>query len=235
MNHQRNTLLAGIAALALIAGAGAAAGQEAQKNQGPQTKPPQAAQQLNQKAGATMGQGNQAQGGKMGPSAQQQNHGATGRAEPNAMQGDPNGKAAVEQNRQNGNAAQRQNEHNGAAAAQQQNQGGRENNAAAQRERNGLQGLQGNASGLSKPLTTAQRTHIRDTVINAHGAPRVAHVDFDIAVGTAIPRSGIRIIPVPETLVEIEPRWRGFEYFVYEDEVVIVDPNDMRIVAVVPA
>ena len=37
------------------------------------------------------------------------------------------------------------------------------------------------------------------------------------------------------TLVRIEPEWRGFLYFVYEDEVVIVSPDDMKIVAVVPA
>ena len=49
-----------------------------------------------------------------------------------------------------------------------------------------------------------------------------------------IPRNGIEIVPVPETLVQIEPEWRGFLYFVYEDEIVIVNPDDMRIVAVVP-
>jgi hypothetical protein len=45
----------------------------------------------------------------------------------------------------------------------------------------------------------------------------------------------IHVVPVPETLVRIEPEWRGFLYFVYEDEVVIVSPDDMKIVAVVPA
>jgi Protein of unknown function (DUF1236) len=71
-------------------------------------------------------------------------------------------------------------------------------------------------------------------VINARGAPRVGHVDFDVRVGTAIPRDRIHIVPVPETLVQIDPAWSGFLYFVYEDEVVIVDPSDMRIVAILP-
>lgn len=39
---------------------------------------------------------------------------------------------------------------------------------------------------------------------------------------------------MPETLALIEPECRGFLYFVYEDEVVIVNPSDMKIVAVVP-
>ena len=42
------------------------------------------------------------------------------------------------------------------------------------------------------------------------------------------------IIAVPETLVQIDPGWSGFLYFVYEDEIVIVDPSDMEIVAILP-
>jgi hypothetical protein len=45
----------------------------------------------------------------------------------------------------------------------------------------------------------------------------------------------VQIVPVPETLVSIEPEWRGYLYFVYEDEVVIVNPRYMRIVAVLDA
>jgi hypothetical protein len=36
------------------------------------------------------------------------------------------------------------------------------------------------------------------------------------------------------TLVQIDPGWRDFLYFVYEDEVAIVDPHDMTIVAILP-
>jgi hypothetical protein len=266
MNYQRKTLLAGIAALALVAGTGLASAQE---TQGSQSKQPHATQQMNQAPGA-----------KTGQSAQQTNRGMTGRSEQNAAQGEHNGKAAQqenkysgktaqeqnkhhgrtaqEQNKHNGRTAQQQNKHNGRTAEQryqsnersqrngtavnQQNerngtaaqQRGRENNAAAQGGRN-MQGMQGNAAGTNVKLSEEQRTRIRNTVIHAAGAPRVGHVDFDVAVGTAIPRDRIHVIPVPETLVRIEPAWRGYEYFVYEDEVVIVNPNDMRIVAVVPA
>ena len=78
-----------------------------------------------------------------------------------------------------------------------------------------------------------QRTTIKRTIIDAHSAPRADHVDFNVRVGTVVPRDSIHVISVPETLVRIEPQWRGLLYFVYEDEVVIVDPNDMHIVAVV--
>ena len=65
------------------------------------------------------------------------------------------------------------------------------------------------AAGVNVQLNEQQRTEIRTTVINAHGAPRV-NVDFDVTVGTVVPRERIHVIPVPETLVRIEPEWRGF-------------------------
>jgi hypothetical protein len=44
------------------------------------------------------------------------------------------------------------------------------------------------AAGVNVQLNEQQRTEIRTTVINAHGAPRVSHVDFDVTVGTVVPR-----------------------------------------------
>jgi hypothetical protein len=130
------------------------------------------------------------------------------------------------------NAAER---NRGGTAAEQQNRTGGGTNMNAQRGRTGMEGLQGNASGMNVQLNEQQRNEIRTTVINARGAPRIGHVDFDVTVGTVIPRGKIQVVPVPETLVRVEPEWRGLLYFVYEDEIVIVNPNDMKIVAVVPA
>ena len=81
-------------------------------------------------------------------------------------------------------------------------------------------------------LTTEQRTKIRETVIRGSNAPRVTNINFSVNVGTVVPRS-IRVVTVPEVIVDIHPEWRGFLYFVYEDEVVIVDANTYRIVAVI--
>lgn len=94
------------------------------------------------------------------------------------------------------------------------------------------EGASGAPSGSVK-FSERQRTTIKRTIIDAHSAPRVGHVDFDVRVGTVVPRGSIHIVPVPETLVRIEPSWRGFLYFVYEDEIVVVSPDDMHIVAVV--
>jgi hypothetical protein len=80
-------------------------------------------------------------------------------------------------------------------------------------------------------LSTEQKTTIRRKVLTA-SAPRVkGHVNFDIKVGVVVPRT-IRVAPVPATLVEIEPAWRGYMYFVSGDEIIVVEPNSLRIVAV---
>jgi hypothetical protein len=112
-----------------------------------------------------------------------------------------------------------------------------DNEGTTAQERRIPRGLQGNASGQTQgqpQLSEERRTHIRQTLIDPRGAPRVGHVDFDVRVGTRIGRGRIHLIGVPDTLVQIDPEWQDFLYFVYEDEIVVVDPNDMEIVAILP-
>jgi hypothetical protein len=179
--------------------------------------------QSSEKKGKTAG-GNESQAGK---AADERNNNATENGRRNRSN------AAQEHERMGGNNAAERNR-NGNAAAEQQNRSGAPS-TSAQRDRTGTEGLQGNATGMNVQLNERQRNEIRTTVINGRGAPRVSGVDFDVTVGTVIPRGRIHVVPVPRTLVRIEPEWRGFLYFVYEDEVVIVNPRDMKIVAVVPA
>jgi hypothetical protein len=84
-------------------------------------------------------------------------------------------------------------------------------------------------------LTVEQRQKIHSVIIADRSAPRVERVDFDVRVGTVVPRGKVHFAPVPSTIVEIEPVWRGFEYFLVGDQIVIVDPADLHIVAVIPA
>ena len=95
-----------------------------------------------------------------------------------------------------------------------------------QRERGG-----GNAS---VSLTTEQRTRIRDTVLKEKDAPRVGRVDFSVREGTVIPRT-VHVVEVPRVIIDIHPEWRGYKYFIVNDEIVIVEPSTLRIVAVIPA
>src|SRR5262249_33196030 len=51
--------------------------------------------------------------------------------------------------------------------------------------------------------------------------------------GTVVP-SHVRVVEVPDVLIQIHPEWRGYSYFVAnEDDVVVVD-REHRIVATVP-
>ncbi len=86
-------------------------------------------------------------------------------------------------------------------------------------------------SSLSVNITPEKRTRIHDVFIKERSTPRVDHVDFDLSVGTPVPRS-VRVVAVPREIIEIEPQWRGYEYFMVGDQVVIVDPRSMEIVAV---
>lgn len=80
-------------------------------------------------------------------------------------------------------------------------------------------------------LNAEQKTKIRETVIKAPNAPRVASVNFSLSIGTAVPKT-VRFAPLPVTLIEIHPAWRGYEYFLVGDEIVVVDPRTMQIVAI---
>src|SRR6516162_10063969 len=92
------------------------------------------------------------------------------------------------------------------------------------------QGTQG--AGGSVTLNSQQRTRIQQTVLASRNVPRVNNVNFALSVGTAVP-SSVRIVDVPSALIEINPQWRGHQYFLVRDEIIIVDRR-RKIVATVP-
>jgi Protein of unknown function (DUF1236) len=96
------------------------------------------------------------------------------------------------------------------------------------------QGAAPNKGNVSLNITPEKRTQIHQVFIKERSAPRVDRVDFDLSVGTAVPRS-VRFVPVPSTIIAIEPSWRGYDYFMVGDQIVIVDPRSMEIVAIIDA
>jgi hypothetical protein len=89
------------------------------------------------------------------------------------------------------------------------------------------------ASGSNVTLNSEQKTRIRETVINSSSAPRVSNVNFALSVGTVVP-SSVRFASLPPALIEINPGWRSYSYFVVRDEIVIIDPRTHRIIAILP-
>jgi hypothetical protein len=95
---------------------------------------------------------------------------------------------------------------------------------------------EGRTGGAGAELSTEQRTEVRQTILQSGNVPRVSRseVNINISVGTVVPRS-VRLVSIPETIVRIRPAWRGFLYFVVEDEIIVVEPGSLKIVAVISA
>jgi Protein of unknown function (DUF1236) len=110
---------------------------------------------------------------------------------------------------------------------QNQGQNQRDQDRTQQGAREGERG-----GNVSVTFSTEQRTRIRETVLKERNAPRVGKVDFSIREGTVIPRT-VRVVEIPDVIVEMHPEWRGFKYFLVNEELVVVDPDTLRIVAVV--
>ncbi len=90
----------------------------------------------------------------------------------------------------------------------------------------------GQAGGGAK-LSSEQRTRITTVIRDQHVRP-IEHVDFAISVGTRVPRD-VEFYPLPEQIVTIYPGWRGYEFFLVGDQIVVVNPRTLEIVAVLEA
>jgi hypothetical protein len=43
----------------------------------------------------------------------------------------------------------------------------------------------------------------------------------------------VHIVEVPDVIVTVHPEWRGYRYFIVNEEIVVVEPDTLRIVAVI--
>ena len=89
-------------------------------------------------------------------------------------------------------------------------------------------------AGAGAKISTEQRTKITTVIRNEHVAP-VDHVNFSIDIGTRVPREGVTFRPLPVEVVTIYPEWRGYEFFMVRDQIIVVDPRTLEIVAVLDA
>jgi hypothetical protein len=89
-------------------------------------------------------------------------------------------------------------------------------------------------AGAGAKLSTEQRTKITTVIRNEHVAP-VTNVNFSVAVGTRVPREGVSFRPLPAEVVTIYPEWRGYEFILVRNEILVIDPATYEIVAILPA
>jgi len=87
------------------------------------------------------------------------------------------------------------------------------------------------AAGSAK-LTTEQRTKIT-SVIKEQKLERT-NLNVSVSVGTRIP-ADVRLHPLPQQVIVIYPEWRGYDYILVGDQIVIINPSTHEIVAIVAA
>lgn len=150
-----------------------------------------------------------------------------------------------DQDQNTGQARQNQDQDQNTGQASQDQGQGQMDKATAQRKKrnaNGEETQTGQNQGKNEPQTTGstnataditeeQRTEIHKTIVESHVEP-VAHVDFDIDVGVAVP-STVVLHPLPPRIVELVPAYAGYEFFMLADgRIIIVEPASHAIVYV---
>jgi Protein of unknown function (DUF1236) len=90
---------------------------------------------------------------------------------------------------------------------------------------------QGAAAGSAK-LSTEQRTKITTIIKQKKVEP--AHLTVSISVGTRVPDS-VHFYPLPTEVIVIYPEWRGYDYILVGDQILVVDPRTHQIVAILEA
>lgn len=94
-------------------------------------------------------------------------------------------------------------------------------------------GKSGASGAKSAQLSESQRTQIKTVIGKDRNVARVDSVNFNISVGTAVPRS-VHFEVLPVDIVTIVPEYRGFDYIVVGDQILIIDPNTLEIVDILP-
>ena len=87
------------------------------------------------------------------------------------------------------------------------------------------------ARGGHAALTGEKRTRFQ-SVIRDRRTEVLHGVDFRVGVGTVIP-GRYHFYPLPPTLIELVPEYRGYDYSVVENQIVILEPGTRRIVDII--
>ena len=87
--------------------------------------------------------------------------------------------------------------------------------------------------GAPAVLSTEHHAQFRETIRSEKVAP-LNEVRFSVTLGEAVPRT-VHLNRLPAQVLEYAPQYRGYEYILVGDDILIVDPRTLRIVAVIAA
>jgi len=214
----KNSLMISVAAIALIAGAGLANAQGGMKNESG--------------GGATIQQ-NAPTGGAAATTGRESGAPSQAQSEEKQAPGAPKGQRA-EEKMPGAKSKTMSSDNETKGGPKEMKAEGREDetnkNAETQGERSQMTTGQ---AGAGAKLSSEQRTKITTVIKNEHVQP-AANANFSITVGTRVPRE-VAIHPLPAEVVTIYPEWRGYEFVMVRDQIVVIDPATLEIVAILAA
>lgn len=90
---------------------------------------------------------------------------------------------------------------------------------------------QGPAAGAAN-LSTEQRTKITSIITQHKVEP--ARLNVRVSVGTRVPGS-VHFYRLPAEVFVVYPQWRGYDYILVADQILVIDPRTRQIVAILAA
>ncbi|MGH6840515.1 MAG: DUF1236 domain-containing protein [Methylocella sp.] len=210
----RKSLFATIAGAALIAGGGLAAAQQLMEGSPGGANGAQGPSQQ-ESGGAT----HERRPGMRQPGMMQER-------QPGMMQGQGRSGAVEEKQRRSGQP--------GAMPGRAQKSGAVEEKQRRSGQPGAMQGSAQERIGRSvapATFTGEQKTRLQG-IITGGNLRRIDNANFPLSIGTRVP-STVVLYDVPGTIVNIVPQYRGFRYIVVGQQLVIIDPNTLSIVAVI--
>jgi Protein of unknown function (DUF1236) len=250
-----NRLMMSVAAAALIAGAGLANAQ----GTGTERNAPSAEHAAPSSAAPMNHNDAQGKGAARSEERMQPQGGKSQRAQDN-MKANPGGEKSAQENNMKSEqprGTSAQTEQKGSAGKDMKAEGREDRDgmkAEGREDRNGVKAERGDRNGnvnaeskgatenrsqttgqagAGAKLSSEQRTKITTVIRDQHVAP-VTNVNFSISVGTRVPRD-VSFHPLPTEIVTIYPDWRGYEFILVRDQIIVVDPRTFEIVAVLDA
>jgi hypothetical protein len=83
----------------------------------------------------------------------------------------------------------------------------------------------------ARNLSLEQQTKIADVITRDAGQP-IRDVHFSLAIGNTVP-GDLQLRPMPASVAQVAPQFRGASYLVVEEQIAIVDSQTRKILAVI--
>src|SRR5882724_296710 len=231
-----NRFMMSVAAAALIAGTGFA---NAQGGMGRDTPSAGSTAQPNATAPTNRDSASDSKGSEKGVKSTQsdekmQPQGSKNQRAQDDMKAGAKGEKSAQDNNMKGERSKgMSSENDKAGASKDMKAEDRNNNMNRADDRNGAakSTTTTGQAGAGAKLSTEQRTKITTVFKSQHVQP-VTNVNFSISIGTRVPRN-VGFHPLPAEIVTIYPEWRGYEFFLVNNQIIVVNPRTLEIVEII--